>query len=178
MNKKRLFFSLIPGEGVRSQIVEVAKRFPVVQGMRPVSSNNLHITLLFLGDVEDKDRKCLEDKILHICSRPFTLRLDKYGHFKHPQSIWLGCSSCPDELNSLAERLKFSGVQCSLDCDDRLYKPHVTLFRKARWVDFPDEPFVIDWNVSEFHLVESVSHENTTRYNKIVSCRLTDEQDS
>lgn len=178
MSRKRLFFSLMPEEEVRNQIVEIAKRFPVVQGMRPVSSNNLHVTLLFLGNVEDKDRKCLENKILHICSRPFTLRLDEYGHFKHPQSIWLGCSFCPDELNSLVERLKSSGVQCSLDFDDRPYKPHVTLFRKARRVNFPDEPVAIDWNVSEFHLVESVSHENTTRYNKIVSCRLIDEQGS
>ncbi len=177
MSKKRLFFSLIPGEGVRSQIIEVAKRFPAVKGMRPVPSNNLHITLLFLGSVEDKGRKCLENNIFNICSRPFMLRLDQYGYFKRSQSIWLGCS-CPDELNSLVEHLKSSGVQCSLDFDDQPYKPHVTLFRKARQVDFPDAPVAIDWKVSEFHLVESVSHENTTRYNKIVSCRLMGEQGS
>lgn len=168
----------MPTRGVRAQIIEVARRFSVAEGMRPVSDDNLHLTLLFLGELEEKKCRCLENKAFHTLTQSFTLRLDQYGCFERSQSVWIGCSFFPDELKGLVDHLKSSGVQCSVDFDDRPYKPHVTLFRKARSVNFPDTPVAIDWHVNEFHLIESVPHENTTRYNRIASCRLMDESGS
>ena len=175
MNKKRLFFGLMPGEGIRDQLVEAAKFFPTVKGMRPTPKDNLHVTLLFLGDVEENGNKCLENKVVQTFIQPFSIRLDLFGYFKKSQIIWLGCATLPSELIRLVNHLKSIADQCGVQFDNRVQKPHVTLFRKAPNSNFPDNPVTIKWNVKEFHLIESVPHENSTRYNKIATYRLIDE---
>lgn len=174
MGKRRLFFGLMPNEGIRDQLVEAAKLFSTVKGMRPTPKDNLHITLLFLGGVEENGRKCLEKKVIQTFIQPFSIRLDLFGYYKRPQVIWLGCTSLPNELTRLVNHLKSIAGQCGVEFDDRVHKPHVTLFRKAPNSNFHQEPVAIRWNVKEFHLIESVPHENTTRYNKISSYRLMD----
>ena len=176
MSKKRLFFGLLPEQGIRDQLVVAVKLFSIAKEMRPISDDNLHITLLFIGDVEENACKCLEKKIAQTFIQSFTLRLDLYGYFKRPQTIWIGSTSCPSELSRLVKHLKSIGVQCGIDFDDRPYKPHVTLFRKVSKAYFPDTPSAITWKVKEFHLLESTLHENTTHYNKIASYRLMDEE--
>ena len=176
MAKKRLFYGLMPNQGIRDQLVEVAKSFPIVKGVRPISNDNLHITLLFLGYVEENACKCLEKKVVQTFIQSFTLRLDLYGYFKRSQTIWIGCSSYPNELNRLVKHLESIGVQCGVDFDARPHKPHITLFRKVTKADFPNVPISITWKVNEFHLLESVPDGNTTRYNKVTSYQLMDEE--
>ncbi len=175
MNKKRLFFALVPDEEIRRQLVEAAMTFPTVKGVRPIPKDNLHITLLFLGDVEENTRKYLEKKVVQTYVQPFTIRLDLYGYFKRSQTIWIGCSSYPNELIRLVNHLKSIGVQCGTDFDDRPHKPHVTLFKKVPKADFPTAPVSISWKVREFHLLESLPDGNSTRYNKIGTYQLIDE---
>ena len=175
MSNKRLFFSLMPGDGIRDQLVEAAKAFPTVKGVRPISKDNLHITLLFLGNVQENAYKCLEKKVVQTFIQSFSIRLDLFGYFKRAQTLWIGCSSYPSELTRLVKHLKSIGVQCGVDFDDRPHKPHVTLFRKAPEANFPSEPISIIWKVHEFHLMESIPDGNTTRYDKIASYRLMDE---
>ena len=175
MNNKRLFFSLVPEEGIRDQLVEAAKTFPTVKGVRPIPKNNLHITLLFLGNVEENARKYLEKKVVQTFIQSFSLRLDLFGYFKRSQTIWIGSSSYPNELTRLINHLKSIGVQCGVDFDDRPIKPHVTLFRKVPKANFPSEPISIIWKVHEFHLMESIPDGNTTQYDKIATYRLMDE---
>lgn len=175
MSSKRLFFGLMPEEGIRDLLVEAAKSFPTVKGVRPISKGNLHVTLLFLGNVEDNARTYLENKVVQTYVQAFTIRLDLFGYFKRPQTTWIGCSSYPSELTRLVNHLKSIGVQCGVDFDDRPHKPHVTLFRKVQKAEFPTELISINWRVHEFHLLESISEGNTTRYDKIGTYRLMDE---
>lgn len=176
MTKKRLFFGLVPEEGIRDQLVNAARSFATVKGVRPISKNNLHVTLLFLGDVEENARKYLETKVAQTYVQSFTIRLDLFGYFKRSQTTWIGCSSYPSELIRLVNHLKSIGVQCGIDFDDRPHKPHVTLFRKVLQADFPNKPISIAWKVHEFHLIESVLDGKATRYDKIGTYRLMDEE--
>ena len=163
----------MPEAGVRDQITGVIGRFPVVAGMRPVFPENLHVTLLFLGAVAEHECGCLEDEMRHVTIPPFTLRLDRYGYFEGSKSLWLGCSSRPDELGLLVDCLRSSVRRCGVGFDNRPFTPHVTLFRNAQQADFPAAPVAIDWKIKEFHLIESLPHGNTTRYNKTASRQLT-----
>ncbi len=173
MSKKRLFFGLLVSEqGILDQLIEIAKSFPTVKGVRPISNDNLHITLLFLGDVEEHVRECLEKKIIQTFIQTFTVRLDLYGYFKTSKAMWLGSTSCPSELTRLVKHLKSIGVQCGVEFDNRPHKPHVTLFRNVPSANFPSVPISINWSVCEFHLLESVIDGYTTRYNKIATYRL------
>lgn len=175
MSTKRLFYGLIPEQGIRDQLVEVAKSFPTVKGVRPTPNDNLHVTLLFLGNVEENAYKCLEKKVVQTYIQSFRIRLDLYGYFRNAKIIWIGCSSYPTELTRLVKHLKSIGVQCGVNFDNKPYKPHITLFRKVPNAEFPSVPFSINWRVSEFHLIESVPSENSTKYNKIATYRLMDE---
>ena len=175
MQTKRLFFALLPERGIREQLIETSKLFPTVKGVRPIPNDNLHVTLLFLGNIDENAYKCLEKKVFQTYIQPFTLRLNLYGYFKIPQLTWLGTSSCPTELKRLVNHLKSIALQCGIELDTRPYKPHVTLFRKVQKAEFPDKLFDITWKVKEFHLLESISHENTTIYNKLVTYQLSED---
>jgi 2'-5' RNA ligase len=169
MSKKRLFFALLPDKEVHDQLIELSRSFPIVKGVRPVPNNNLHITLQFLGDLEASERKCLEKKVVQTFVQAFSLRLDIYGYFKISQTLWLSCSSYPRELTRLVNHLKSIGEHCSVKTDERIYKPHVTLFKKVPKADFPDMPFTITWHTTEFHLLESVMDKNITQYNTLAT---------
>lgn len=175
MQTKRLFFALFPERGIRDQLVETSKMFQTVKGVRPIPNDNLHVTLQFLGNVDENAYKCLEKKVFQTYIQPFKLCLNLYGYFKKPQITWLGSSSCPTELKRLVNHLNNIALQCGIELDEQPYKPHVTLFRKVQKAEFPDKLFDITWNVKEFHLLESVSHENTTIYNKLVTYPLSEE---
>lgn len=164
MAKKRLFFGLLPDPEVHSQLVELSRSFPVLQDVEPVSNKNLHITLQFLGNLEASERKCIEKKMAQTYVQAFSLRLDHYGYFKSSQILWLGCSSYPRELTRLVNHLKSIAENCGAATEERIYKPHVTLFKKVPKAHFPDIPFTITWRATELHLLESVSDGDTTRY--------------
>jgi 2'-5' RNA ligase len=163
--KQRLFFGLLPDRETHKKLIELAMSFPIIKGVRPVPKDNLHITLQFLGYLEANERKCLEKKMVQTFVQSFSLRFDLYGYFKTSQTLWLGCSSYPAELTRLVNHLKSIGESCGAKMDKRVYKPHITLFRKVPSADFPNIPFTITWRATEFHLLESVPNENTTRYN-------------
>lgn len=173
---------MTPGAAVREKITKTAEKLPVLAGMNPVLPEDLHVTLLFLGSVTARERSCLVRGMKHVSLPPFTLRLDGYGYFERSQALWLGCSSYPHELDMLVDRLKSLAEQCGVGFDDRAFTPHVTLFRKARRVAFPDVPVAIEWQAKEFHLLESLPHEKTThyktKYNKIATRQLTGESEN
>ena len=175
MSKKRLFFGLLPDKEVHEQLTALMRAFPIIQGVKPIPINNLHITLQFLGDLEENERNCLENKMIQTFIQAFSLRLDLYGYFKLSQILWIGCSSYPRELTRLVNHLKSIAEHCGVKTDECIYKPHVTLFRKVPKVDFPDTPFAITWLVTEFHLLESITENNITRYKKLASYSLLDE---
>lgn len=173
--KKRLFFGLTPDQEVREQLIALSKSFPTVKGVRPVPNDNLHLTLQFLGHIETNGCKCLEQKMLQTFVQSFSLRFDLYGHFKSSQTLWLGCSSYPRELTRLVNHLRNMAESCGAKVDEQIFKPHVTLFKKVEKADFPDRPFIVNWRATEFHLFESVPHENTTRYNILKTHSFLDE---
>jgi len=166
---------LLPDEEVHQQLISLLRSFPIVTGIRPVPKDNLHITLQFLGSLETNERKCLEKKIVQTFVQPFTLRFDLFGYFKLSQILWLGCSSYPRELTRLVNHLKSIAEHCGATLDDRLYKPHITMFKNVPKADFPDIPFTITWRATEFHLLESVPCGNSTRYKKIATYPFLDE---
>jgi len=167
--KKRLFFGLTPEKEVHDQLIKLSKSFPTVKGVRPVPNDNLHLTLQFLGYLEANEHKCLEQKMLQTFVQSFSLRFDLYGHFKSSQTLWLGCSTYPRELTRLVNHLKSIAESCGTKTQDQVFKPHVTLFKKVEKAEFPDVPFIVNWRAREFHLIESVPHENTTRYNILMT---------
>lgn len=159
----RLFFALWPDDETRNNLYKVAKQFKNEE-LRLVKKSNLHMTLEFLGEVSDSDQKGLIEKVGNIKNEPFDLQLTRVGFWKKPQILFIGTTQIPKPLITLVKSIKDCVKQQGLKTDDREYKPHVTVARKAKKVIVSKEDFTIDWHVNSFALVVSKSTVDGVEY--------------
>lgn len=174
---ERLFFALWPGAGQRAALADVLRRLPH-QG-RATHPEDLHLTLVFLGELDPPARACAEAVAGRVRAARFTLVLDHLGAFPRARVLWCGASRRPQPLLDLVRSLAEGLGACGFRPERRPFAPHVTLARQARppahwtpgrWVapggDGPAEgagPFLdhpVDWPVSEFVLVVSLPGEH------------------
>ncbi len=148
---KRLFYAIWPEMNVQKQLVSVSKQIKMGKG---VPKDNLHITLLFLGQINAEISHSLVAGTNTIRGKKFTLNLSEYGSFKRSGVFWLAPDSYPGELIKLVNNLSDLAVKNNISIDERPYRPHVTLARKTRSTNSLP-PVTIRWPVSNFHLVES-----------------------
>ncbi|NKB37993.1 MAG: RNA 2',3'-cyclic phosphodiesterase [Gammaproteobacteria bacterium] len=159
----RLFFGLWPENEHREQLYTLAESL-TLENARLLAKSNTHMTLAFLGNVDEEIYARLEEGAKQIQARSFSLRLDSLGWWQKPKIAWVGPSTYPDELPTLAQALHALARDCGLQLPERPYRPHLTLARKVKSdyeaVDF--EPIL--WNIREFCLIESISQEQGVRY--------------
>jgi len=151
---RRLFFALWPGEGVRRALV-AWQREHVPASVRATHSQDLHLTLRFLGQVEEERVAELRALGEHLAMPSFQLTLDHVGHWARPAVLWTGPSDMPTELLSFQKRLEGELAPIGFQPEGRTFKPHVTLARKIRrpLSDARFEP--VRWHVDEWVLAES-----------------------
>ena len=165
VKKRRLFFALWPDDAVRNEIVRRFENTPqyAMQGGKTTPSN-LHITLHFIGNVDEPTMACLQQAAKTVQAAAFELKLDNLGYFSRPQVFWLGCSNPPEGLQKLHQQLAEVLFPCGYEAEARPFSPHVTLMRKLREPgDFvPIES--INWPVQSFALIESVACPDGVQY--------------
>lgn len=137
-----------------------------------VAEENLHLTLLFLGNVDTARLPILKRGASGVRATPFSLQIDCSGWWKAPRILWLAPGQVPASLLLLHKALAGLAVECGIAIETRPYLPHVTLARKV------DKPAAIKfapirWNVSDFCLVESVTRVGYVEYQIIQRWRLT-----
>ena len=168
----RYFFALWPDDDVRRQLEAVSDRLPAGCG-RKVRTENLHITLVFLGSVEEPVIKRVRGDADGIGGRQFVLTLENYGWWKRPQVIWLGSDMVPGPLEELAARLNVIAAGHGLRVDSRPYAPHLTLVRKAKRPLTRFSYIPIHWEIRDFCLVQSVTLAAGAEYRIIQNWPLT-----
>lgn len=153
--RQRLFFALWPDEGVRQQLADVARK----NCECPVAIANLHMTLIFLGWVDDRQRACFCQAATGVQGRPFELYLDRLKFWKRHGIQWIGSGQeVPQALPELVRSLGESLHHCGFKADKRDFIPHVTLSRKAK-AKKPGliaDVDLIHWKVQDYVLAESV----------------------
>ncbi len=161
--RQRLFFALWPDEAVRQQL---AGYFSLLNGCggRLVAVENLHITLAFLGSVEEDTRRCLEQAADSIILPSFVLRLEQLAFWRRPQVVWLGAEETPQALQSLSAELKKAMFGCDLEPDERPFQAHLTLMRKAQRPPLESSVEPLVWHVDDFALVLSDTRSEGVRY--------------
>ena len=133
-------------------------------GARWIDTENYHLTLRFIGDVEGH----VADEIAHALDRvrrpSFQLQLCGIGTFgsKKPHSLWAGVSASPDlmalqaEIERICQRLR-------LPADPRKFSPHVTLARLrdvnpaelAKWMSARGNFSAFPFRVSRFDMMSA-----------------------
>ena len=115
-----------------SQINAQLKDFNNIEGVKTVKSNQLHLTLKFLGEVSEKQLTDIKAEILQIKFPPFNIKLEKIGFFpnlKRIRVIWIGISNGREELKQFAHIIEESLIKIGFPEEKRSYSPHLTLAR-------------------------------------------------
>lgn len=99
-------------------------------GARWIDVENYHITLRFIGDVDNRTADEIVDRLDRIDRPEFELELNGIGAFgsKKPHSIWAGVTPAP-EMFALQAEIERICQRIGLSPDPRKFTPHVTLAR-------------------------------------------------
>jgi RNA 2',3'-cyclic 3'-phosphodiesterase len=151
--RRRVFFALWPDDATRGAIMRSSRRAVRLSGGRPTAKRNLHVTVAFLGMVGD-DALERAAGVPPIAVGPFELLLDRLGHFQEPRVLWLGPTDLPAALTALEQSLWEGLARAGFEREQRIYRPHLTLARRARAVDETVAP--VRWEASSLTLVESI----------------------
>ena len=151
----RVFFAAWPAPEVQRALGDIARRAQRECGGRAVPAGNIHLTLLFLGDVPRDRIARIEAVGSAVASPGFTLQIERLEHWRHNRILWAGVEECPQALQALVDRLRQPAATAGFQVDSRPYVPHVTLLRDARRAPADGRFAAIRWPVAELALVES-----------------------
>lgn len=162
---KRLFFALWPDETVRQRCARMAKSISRPDD-KPVRPDNLHMTLVFLGNIDAMTETLFIQAASVIAAPVMTITFDRVSYWRKPRVVCLTGRSGDTGLDSLVSELTAISRTLGIPVDDRPFTPHITLIRKARalkTIEF--EPIV--WQADAFCLVESCSGPDGVEYRVI-----------
>ena len=123
----RLFTAIEIPEVLRTRLTFLQAGVP---GARWTPVENLHLTLRFIGEVDEPTASDI-DAVLGSLSEPsFELTLRGVGEFggRDPHAIWAGVAPSP-ALHHLVAKIESGLQRMGLEAETRKYAPHVTLAR-------------------------------------------------
>ena len=167
--RRRVFFALWPDAATRSSLVRATRRAVRLCGGRPIAKDRLHITVAFLGELAAEDFERART-VMPIQVGAFDLTLDTLGLWPQARVLWLAGRSVPPALNELERRLWDALGQLGFAREPRIYRPHLTLARRARPVEEAVDP--VQWHVAELALVESLPDGRNIHYEVLESWPL------
>lgn len=109
-------------------------------GARWVVEENLHLTLLFLGDLTDTEvaEACHGAEWVAKANAPFSLRVQGVGAFPdmaRPRAVWLGTGEGRDAVCRIQTDLEDAVGHLVARPEKRAFVPHWTLARLGRHED-------------------------------------------
>jgi 2'-5' RNA ligase len=100
--------------------------------LKCVEPENLHITLKFLGDVDDSQLHQVVDIIETIEFSPFDLYLKRAGVFpnlRRPRVVWVGVEEGVNKLSLIFDELEKKLTRVGFKPERRRFNPHLTVCR-------------------------------------------------
>jgi 2'-5' RNA ligase len=103
--------------------------------VKPIEPQNLHFTLMFLGEITESGASNISSKVAQIHFQGFDLRYLGVGAFPSASSarvIWAGLDTeSGDQLTALATKV-VSSISDLGFTPDKPFSPHLTIFRVKR----------------------------------------------
>jgi 2'-5' RNA ligase len=131
----RTFIAVELPDEVRKNIIELINELKEVKSeVKWVEEKNLHLTLKFLGWVEDQKI----EEVIRLTQEAvkekgrFKIKLEDLGTFpsgKSPRVIWVGVTEGKEKLINLAESLEKLFTQAGFRSEEREFSAHVTIGR-------------------------------------------------
>jgi len=150
---------------------------------RWVSPEELHLTLRFIGEVDQGTLSAISSALSRIRFAPFPLTLGGVGHFppgQRPRVLWVGLAPCP-ALMQLQMELELALLEIGIPAEGRRFSPHLTLARLKETLPAAVSAFEIrhrdlacpPFEVGEFILYSSLLTAKGAIHSKeaVYSCR-------
>ena len=131
----RTFIALDLPPDFADDAAALARRLSASMEGRFLKRDTYHLTLAFLGDVDEAQLAAATDALEAACAgaSPVPLRSDGLGKFgrANDATLWLGVASTP-QLERLARDVREGLTARGVAFDPKPFKPHVTLARRVR----------------------------------------------
>lgn len=145
MSRTRTFIAVEIDAGIRHNAQMLQQKLEQVSsGIRWASAETLHVTLLFLGDVEDRhlSRLCREVETAVHTIPSFVVHIAGLGAFpdlRRPKVIWAGVRQGHQQLQTVHQAIATRLIPAGLyQAENRPYTPHLTLGRVPPHVPTPE----------------------------------------
>ena len=120
----RLFVGIALPPPLKLQLSLIASGVP---GAKWVDPGNYHVTLRFIGEVDEGQAADIDDALVQIRAPRFELTLATVGHFGL-RMLWVGIERNP-ALQHLHKKIESALNRLGFAPEERRYTPHVTLAR-------------------------------------------------
>ncbi len=174
----RLFVGLPLDAAIAGRLDALAAGIP---GARWVAARNLHLTLRFIGEVDEGTAQEIDEALAGLSAPAFSLELEGFGTFggRKVHTLWAGVGR-EVPLDRLQAKIEAAVVRVGLPREPRKFSPHVTLARLdgspvSRIQDFitRNSPFRAGpWPVAAFTLFRSYLSRNGAEYEAVADYPL------
>jgi 2'-5' RNA ligase len=151
---RRLFIGLWPTPRQRTALQAHADAWQWPDAARRTRPERLHLTLHFIGSVEEERIETLKEEL--------ALPWDGCDLLLDQAQVWPGgivvleASQVPASLQDLHARLQERLLALQLPVETRRYRPHATLARKGFGAKPPPDWQPLPWTSTGYTLVESL----------------------
>ena len=143
VNYWRTFIAIELNDSVRETIhnaITTLQASIPSHAIRWVSTENLHLTLKFLGDTPQMQAQDIQAQLQTIDQNqhPFTTEIVGCGCFpnvSNPRVVWLGLQNASDELIRLQQAVETNMMRFGFAREKRPFKPHLTVGRVKQHID-------------------------------------------
>ena len=124
----RLFVAIDLPEPVKPPLSRLASE---VSGAKLVGTGELHLTLRFIGEVDEDTCSAIKTALSAVSFTRFPMSLLGVGHFPpygYPRVLWVGVEH-RYELLLLQKDVESALQQTGIPAEERRFSPHITLAR-------------------------------------------------
>lgn len=168
----RCFLAIDLNKECKDYLFNLQKEFSKFVKAKWVEKKNLHLTLKFLGDIDENKLKAVKKILSEIKFKKFNIHLSEFGVFPNENIInviWVGLKPEKDIINL---QKKIDEVLLDLFSKDQKFTSHITLGRvklvknKDKFKGFLKETRInnIEFSVDSFKLYKSELSKDGPKY--------------
>lgn len=152
---RRLFLAVWPSDEMRERIVRETRATVERSNGRATRAGNLHITLVFLGEVALARVDAVAAAAAGVTAPRFAVVFDQVETWPGSDVLCLTTHRSPREIHTLSESLRLRLIEQNFALGRQSFRPHVTLARDVPRMRTTETIRPIEWRVEDFVLVES-----------------------
>lgn len=135
MSSVRAFLAIAIPPAIQLALAQHITRLQRMTGanLRWVAAENIHLTLKFLGEVENTRLEIVQNAVRQTCAEQagfefFVGGLGAFPSLHRPRILWAGVQA-PPELARLQQNLERATAQAGFPAEAGAFSPHLTLGR-------------------------------------------------